>query len=429
MYRENLTIFDNVTGYVLVWYVERESLYTFYASNEQLDILISGRDMRGLRVLTAEEYLSLPKERFNVITEEYTQAAMPLTFHGRATQYTNASYWYDAQGHYPCQSPTCSYCDCVRCLINELVCDWDDRFVDGLDSQYYYTLARGRAMYVTTGRQIGSDIATYEDYRQLCHDRDYACNVNLQTGERYLEVSGNDLLWRSCDGCDKRVLEWVCYNHGGYCSAECHADNQVYYCRDCGDETVYSEGDLCHTCKERRCYSCGQRINSSTSYNYDHQCRSCYDNEYAEEEYERGEINGHEYSLGDIVDVKDYADLPHCWIDLEGNARYVGYCKHETTARKLGFTGVDQAERSGWIHVSSYWSRFRRFHYVPDRPTRAQLFTMWAYADATGTEYHSTLKEFVGKLKEDAIKPMTYEVTQSCLPRKMRDIWYPLSGD
>ncbi len=349
-----------------------------------------------------------------------TQVDMGLNVHaGPAVE--RASYWYEGEQHFPCEG--CDYCDLVRDDLCERVFEGDYGFISDLPDQYYYYnivgSERRRFMYKTTGRVIGDwqgNVATYDEYMALPEGA---------------SVNSDDIIVCRCDGCGERVLRYYTNKYNGYCSDECRDENVVVaYCTSCDNAVDYA-GDLCDTCSNLRCYSCRVRISRTTSDEYDHHCRDCY---YYEEYDETGYLDDVEYTLGDIVPVHAYGYMDHCWIDRDGNARYVGYCKHQDTAIKMGFDGVSDAERNGWIHVSSYWSSERRFVYVPDRPTSAQFHTMRAYADAVRISYTQQLQDWVNQ--QDAVlteivigKPYTYEVTVSCLPRRQRDLYYPLSGD
>lgn len=166
----------------------------------------------------------------------------------------------------------------------------------------------------------------------------------------------------------------------------------------------------------------------------------CYYGPYGEDKHddrpEPGNYYG--YSAGDIVYPKHFHEVDNGWLAPSGTFYYVpDYDRHSFahhgTARLLGFSGCEDIEAKGYIHISSYYSQSMRFYAVPAKPTKAQIDIANQYAEATNTLLPDTLKykEEVVFTQAPTIVPFTYwqRVEDSCKPRSFRDRFYPLSGD
>ncbi len=213
----------------------------------------------------------------------------------------------------------------------------------------------------------------------------------------------SDMIYSTCDGCGILVNGYHRDNFHGFCSEDCQKENQVFYCLQCGSNEVDNHGDICESC------------------------------EYADEETETDHAI---YNMGDIVDSDDYNTVENCWIAPNGDMHYVPYCNHQRTAEKLGFSGVTQAENRGWIHVSVYWSRMYRFHYIPSKPTHAQIEVVNAYCEANDLPIpeEAQIKDYSNESKDldqlmESVKMQNLSPAWIKLTRKTRDQFYPLSGD
>lgn len=356
-------------------------------------------------------------------SEVYTQLTLAHVNHGYAVDYVPSATVYacEVNGHFPCDSATCEYCDAVRGLMYVQVSQYDYRFVDGLDPVYYYnkTWSYGnnhtRYMWVRSHRKIGTesgDILSFEAYTALGHD---------------YSIDSDNMMWSTCDGCNKLVCRQQTCDNYGYCSESCRSDNEVFYCIRCGDIKVDNDGDVCNDC-DYTCAACGVDISRSEHRNYDGYCRSCYDDNNDSDQHD----NATGYDMGEVIPESSYSSVDSCWINPSGEVICVPYCNHYATAQKMGFSGTDAAERAGYIHVSTYWNVNRRFVHIPDRPSIAQYTTMWSLCDALGHSYPTELQTWIDRntvIEVPEYVPMTYNVIQSVLPRKLREVFYPLSGD
>lgn len=358
------------------------------------------------------------------IKPEYTQLELSHVNHGYAVNYVPSAVVYasEVNAHFPCDSSTCEYCDAVRGLLYEMVAEYDYRFVSGLDPVYYFektyrwSHSTTKYMWARTDRNIGNDVGdilTYDAWLALGH----------------VSIDPDKLVWSLCSGCDKQVCLSILSDNDGYCSEECKEQYQVFYCYRCGNTHVAHEGDTCHSCSYT-CNNCGYHISRSRHRNYDGLCSDCYDSNDSDSGDLYDSATG--YHMGDVIPEDKYKDVDSCWINPNGEVICVPYCNHYDTAQRMGFSGTDAAERAGWIHVSTYWNVNRRFVHIPDRPSIEQYHTMWSLCDALGHEYPTELQAWIDRHRTEETReviPMTYNVLQSVLPRKLRDAFYPLSGD
>jgi len=172
-------------------------------------------------------------------------------------------------------------------------------------------------------------------------------------------------------------------------------------------------------------------------YDYDDESEE----EYEDEDYDSGTGNYYGYNNADVVNPDHFAEVDNGWIAPNGTFYYVtDYNRHNEAhwecARILGFDGYDpvhSAEQACYIHVSRYYSATYRFHFIPDRPTRAQRETAALYASAMGIPLPDELVDHDELVVEEnkAVAVYTYwtRVEDSVMPRALRDRFYPLSGD
>lgn len=168
------------------------------------------------------------------------------------------------------------------------------------------------------------------------------------------------------------------------------------------------------------------------------------DDDYSEDAEESHAYNQYGYSMADHVEPQHFDGVANGWIAPNGTFYYVpDYrnhgCGHWETAKALGFGSaydpVNGAEQAGYIHLSSYWSYTHRFHYVPNRPTREQKEIAQLYCAANGIPLPESLAPDDEPILPDdepfTVKTFTFwnRVEDSTLPRKVRDLFYPLSGD
>src|SRR5258706_955745 len=252
-----------------------------------------------------------------------------------------ATHYYDCQcyectdAHFPCDDLTCMYCDTIRTIKDSAICSTQ---LSGTVPQSIWN-----SPVPIVKKEVGGIIG-YSTFNAWPDD---------------YEFGYNDLLWSECDNCDILISGYERDTFNDHCSADCNYNiccdcseridsddyrcescqiqhDTYYYCRVCGDEKVRYAGEICNYCDE--------------------------------DEHNNNDIDdGSGYLMADVVDLRDYKSTPNCWIDPSGRVRYVPYCNHQTTAQKLGFDGVTQAESRGYIHVSNYWDEIRPFKYIPDR--------------------------------------------------------------
>lgn len=173
-----------------------------------------------------------------------------------------------------------------------------------------------------------------------------------------------------------------------------------------------------------------------------------YDNDYDEDEddNDRRPSNYHGYERADIVNPDHFAHVENGWIAPNGTFYYVtDYARHGEahyeTARALGYTRtrngrhdpVEAIEEAGFIHVSRYYDNSKRFYSIPSRPTKAQKKVATLYAELTDTFLPDSLREEDEIIESDerVVIPFVYwqRVQESTMPRSIRDMFYPLSGD
>jgi len=167
-----------------------------------------------------------------------------------------------------------------------------------------------------------------------------------------------------------------------------------------------------------------------------------YEDEYEDDEYDTGVGNYYSYNNGNIVDPDHFSEVDNGWLAPNGTFYYVtDYNRHGTAhwecARLLGFDGSDpvhSAEQAGYIHISRYYSATYRFHFIPDRPTKAQKEVAAMYASAMGIPLPESLEyDDPCALDDESHEVKTYvrwtRIEESTLPRNIRDQFYPLSGD
>jgi len=302
-----------------------------------------------------------------------------------ATEYVsyNPAHYYDCTcdacyaAHYPCDNLDCDYCDSVRALKYIAVCNWrtyDDKGIFDIE----YT---GKIIAYQCGQII-----------------DYATYVNKQYDMRAYDKS--DMIWRKCNGCSRLIDGLTSDDNHGYCSAECKHDNREFYCIKCEDTVVEYHGDVCENCANN-------------------------------DDSDDSDTDDSGYNLGEIVDQSDYSSIENCWIDRDGKIRYVAYCNHQRTAERMGFSGVTACENAGYIHVSVYWDYRDRWHYIPNKPTSAQIETIRLYCEANPVvklpkcaKYDPILDEPKGIQPMQNLSPAWLRLT-----RVERDRFYPLSGD
>ena len=284
--------------------------------------------------------------------------------------YANCNCYSCQAAHFPCEDWTCEYCTAVRSIR---------------DSQYARCQRNG-----------------YEQDTLPYVNRKPGGIIDYLTWIDEDKPSWEYMLWETCDYCELLISADMRYDNGGYCNEQCEKDykrEHTYWCGSCGDTKVDREYGTCIYCKEEQ-----------SDYN------------------EEGRHDGSGFECAEKISVYDYHRVKNCWIDPQGYVRYVPYCNHDVTARAMGFSGTTSCENAGYVHVSIYWNECKPFVSVPDRPTMAQIVTIRRYA-----EIHNVSLPEQARYSDPVDKPepmsMAYSIVQSCLPRKLREVFYPLAGD
>jgi len=309
--------------------------------------------------------------------------------------YADCTCYACIDAHFPCDDLTCDYCNTVRSLR--------DNDLNAQERRWLY-IGHERIMpLIKVAKECGSIIG-YQAY--LSWPNDYVYDYS-------------DLVWSECKVCEILISGYERDTYNNCCGEYCRDRGNT--CPDCDCE-ISSDHYRCRRCHQvhnkRYCYLCGDTLVRYSG----EMCKYCEDDEDEDREDDSG------YISGDIVREEDYSDTENCWIDPSGNVRYVPYCNHDYTANKLGFGGVGSCERAGYIHVSIYWDSRAPFVHIPQRPTNAQKRTVQLYAEQRGVKCPESCA-MISYDEPRGIVAFTYSVYQSIMPRRMRDIFYPLSGD
>jgi len=207
----------------------------------------------------------------------------------------------------------------------------------------------------------------------------------------------------------------------------------IYRCVDCKKRITYVEWKIQDTCEER-CATClesaeeEEEEEDETFY-----CRACEEEEVSEEDDICEYCGQHGY----VEDEDNWAYIQEAWIAPNGDLYYVSSdCGgHENAARVMGFSGVDACENAGYIHLTDAYGC--SFEYVPSNYTSEQVATVMTLCEIKEWEYPEFIEEYLSRgtvqedkaITDDSVKMQNLNPSWLSMPRRNRDIFYPLSGD